>query len=72
MNENYYRCIHCGGYTGTTIQETKESAGWHGMGICVSSCHWCNDRVRHAPHACTNGMGYDWPNDTRKDDPRYR
>lgn len=48
-----YRCIHCGGHTGDTMQEAQEATG-HGVGVCVSPCRWCNDGVPHAPHVCAN------------------
>lgn len=48
-----YRCIHCGGYTGGTMQEAQEATG-HGVGVCVSSCRYCNEEVPHAPHVCAN------------------
>lgn len=49
-----YRCIHCGGFTGETMQEAQEATG-HGVGVCVSPCRYCNEGVPHAPHVCSNG-----------------
>lgn len=48
-----YRCIHCGGHTGNTMQEAQEATG-HGIGVCVSPCRWCNEGTPHTPHVCAN------------------
>lgn len=50
-----YRCIHCGAYTGETIEEVHASNERHGVGICVSPCQWCNEGVKHAERVCANG-----------------
>lgn len=48
-----YRCIHCGSFTGDTMAEAQAAEG-HGVGVCVSACHYCNEGVMHAPHVCSN------------------
>ena len=48
-----YRCIHCGGFTGETMEEARATAATeHGVGICVSPWRWCNEGTPHSPHAC--------------------
>lgn len=50
-----YRCIHCGSFTGETIAEAQEEfSKSHGLGVCTSPCHWCNESVKHAAHVCAN------------------
>ena len=47
------RCIHCGGFTGETMDEAQSAEG-HGVGVCVSPCRYCNEGVMHAAHVCNN------------------
>jgi len=49
---NYTRCIHCGAYT--TGMTQAEYQAQHGVGICTSPCHYCNEGVMHAPQTCAN------------------
>ena len=48
-----YRCVHCGGYTGETLDKALAATG-HGVGVCVSPCHWCNEGTKHSPRVCVN------------------